>query len=141
MTHSRIPARKRRRPMTSRLFPSICVAGALLALAVWSPKSVTAQAQTAAKKASPPAKTYTAPRTLYGQPDLQGYWSNTTYTPLQRPDNINREFFTKEEAEAVIKRAATEEGEQTQPGTIADVHYDFTQFGLDRSQSALALNL
>jgi hypothetical protein len=124
--------------MTSRLFQCICVAGALLALAA---SSATAQAQTAAKKASPPAKTYTAPRTLYGQPDLQGYWSNTTYTPLQRPDNINREFFTKEEAEEVIKRAATEEGEQTQPGTIADVHYDFTQFGLDRSQSALALNL
>src|SRR5207244_7229461 len=32
----------------------------------------------------------------------------------------------------------TEEGEQTTPGTIADVHYDFTQFGLDRSQGVLS---
>jgi hypothetical protein len=43
--------------------------------------------------------------------------------------------------ENVLKKAAAEEGEQTVPGTVADVHYDFTQFGLDRSQSALALNL
>jgi hypothetical protein len=44
--------------------------------------------------------------------------------------------------ENVLKKAAAEEAEQTVPGTVADVHYDFTQFGrLDRSQSALALNL
>src|SRR6185436_8660208 len=40
-----------------------------------------------------------------------------------------------------IKRAAAAESEQTEPGTIADVHYDFTQFGLDRSQGPLAVNL
>ena len=40
-----------------------------------------------------------------------------------------------------IKRAAATEEEQTDPGTVADVHYDFTQFGLDRSQGPLALNL
>src|SRR5206468_10036447 len=39
------------------------------------------------------------------------------------------------------KRAAAAEAEQTEPGTIPDVHYDFTQFGLDRSQSPFALNL
>src|SRR5207342_3222813 len=38
-------------------------------------------------------------------------------------------------------RAAATEEEQTEPGTVADVHYDFTQFGLDRSQGTLALNL
>ena len=91
--------------------------------------------------AQAPAKTYRAPRTPDGQPDLQGYWSNTTYTPLQRPDGVTKEYFTKEEAEAAIRRAASDESEQTTPGTIADVHYDFTQFGLDRSQSAFAVNL
>ena len=40
-----------------------------------------------------------------------------------------------------IKKAAAAKSEQTEPGTVADVHYDFTQFGLDRSQGALALNL
>jgi hypothetical protein len=41
----------------------------------------------------------------------------------------------------VAKRAAAEESDQTEPGTVADVHYDFTQFGLDKSQGPMALNL
>jgi hypothetical protein len=88
-----------------------------------------------------PAKSYTAPRTVDGQPNLQGYWSNTTYTPLQRPDGVTKEFYNRQEAEEALKRASAAESEQTEPGTIPDVHYDFTQFGLDRSQSALVLNL
>ena len=87
------------------------------------------------------AQTYKAPRTQDGQPDLQGYWSNTSYTPLQRPENVHKPFYTKEEASAALKKAAGDEAEQTVPGTVADVHYDFTQFGLDRSQSSLATNL
>src|SRR5574341_218703 len=88
-----------------------------------------------------PTKPYAAPRTPDGQPDLQGFWTNTTYTPLQRPKDVTKEFFTSEEALEMLKRAAVAESEQTEPGTIADVHYDFTQFGLDRNQGGLALNL
>ena len=80
-------------------------------------------------------------RTPDGQPDLQGFWTNTTYVPLERPKNVTKEFYTREEAAEMIKRAAAVEAEQTEPGTVADVHYDFTQFGLDRSQGALAPNL
>ncbi|MBI4888774.1 MAG: hypothetical protein HY824_16875 [Acidobacteria bacterium] len=84
---------------------------------------------------------YKAPRTPDGQPDLQGFWTNTTYTPLQRPKDVTREFFTPEEARALMQQAAEAESEQTEPGTILDVHYDFTQFGLDRNQGGMALNL
>jgi hypothetical protein len=84
---------------------------------------------------------YRAPRTPDGQPDLQGFWSNATYTPLERPDNVTKAFYTPEEAAAAEKRAAAAESAQTAPGTVADVHYDFTQFGLDRSQAARASNL
>jgi hypothetical protein len=80
-------------------------------------------------------------RTPDGQPDLQGYWTNSTYTPLERPKDVTREFYTREEAAVLAKRAAATESEQTEPGTIADVHYDFTQFGLDRNQNAMATNL
>jgi len=53
---------------------------------------------------------------------------------------VTKAFYTEEEFAKVIKEAAAREAEQTEPGTIADVHYDFTQFGLDRSQSAFVKN-
>src|SRR2546426_9875845 len=87
------------------------------------------------------AKKWTPSRTPDGQPDLQGFWTNSTYTPLERPKNVTKALYTKEEAAEREKKAAAQETEQTVPGTIADVHYDFTQFGLDRNQSKHSVNL
>jgi hypothetical protein len=86
-------------------------------------------------------RAYRAPRTPDGKPDLRGFGTNTTYTPLQRPKEVTKELYTREEALEILKTAASLESEQTEPGTIPDVHYDFTQFGLDRNQGGLALNL
>jgi hypothetical protein len=86
-------------------------------------------------------KKWTTPRTPDGQPDLQGFWTNSSYSPLERPKNVTKEFYSKEEALELEKKAAEQETEQTVAGTVADVHYDFTQFALDRNQSAHALNL
>lgn len=91
--------------------------------------------------ASGQTKKWTPPRMADGHPDLQGFWTNNTYTPLERPRNVSKEFYTREEALEREKKAAEEETEQTVPGTVADVHYDFTQFSLDRNQSAHAMNL
>jgi hypothetical protein len=91
--------------------------------------------------ASAQTKKWTPPRMADGHPDLQGFWTNNTYTSLERPRNVSKEFFTREEALELEKKATEEETEQTVPGTVADVHYDFTQFSLDRNQSAHALNL
>ncbi len=104
--------------------------GAVVLAAAMS--SLTATAQTS---------TYTPSRTPDGQPDLQGFWTNSTYTPLERPANVTKEFYTPAEAAEANKRAAESESEQTVPGTVADVHYDFSQFGLDRNQSTFAPNL
>ena len=87
------------------------------------------------------SKPWSPPRAADGHPDLQGYWTNNTYTPLERPKDVTKAFYTKAEAAEMEKRAAAEESAQTTPGTVADVHYDFTQFGLDRSQSPHAENL
>src|SRR5438046_1884477 len=127
--------------MNHRFLASTVVVGIFVAVVLLAGVFVAAQTPTAAVKPGTPAKTWSVSRTPDGQPDLQGFWTNTTYTPLERPKNVTKAFYTKEEALEAAKRAAAAEAEQTEPGTIPDVHYDFTQFGLDRSQSPFALNL
>ena len=87
------------------------------------------------------AKGYVQPKTPDGQPDLTGFWTNATFTPLQRPNNVKKEFYTEEEVVAREKAAEARENEQTVPGTEEDLHYDGTQFGLSRTQSRYARNL
>ncbi len=49
--------------------------------------------------AAAPAGAQDAPRTAWGDPDLQGVWDFRTITPLQRPEEYSdREFLTAEEA-------------------------------------------
>jgi hypothetical protein len=77
-------------------------------------------------------------RTGDRHPDLQGYWTNSTVTPLERPKELgNKAFFTPEEAAEYAKRKLAEP-EPTGPGTYADVHYNLEQFGLEKSQSKVA---
>src|SRR5881296_2354015 len=121
--------------MNHRFLASTGVVGIFVAVVLLAGVFVAAQTPTAAVKPGTPAKTWSVSPTPDGQPDLQGFWTNSTYTPLERPKNVTKQFYTKEEAAENEKRAAARETEQTEPGTIADVHYDFTQFGLDRNQS------
>src|SRR5215471_4253194 len=65
-------------------------------------------------------KAWTA-RTVDGQPDLTGNWSNATFTPLERPAAYaNKEFFTPEEAAAFAKSGVDRLNNQA----ADDVHYD-----------------
>ncbi len=55
-------------------------------------------------------ETWTLPRTPDGQPDLQGYWTTQTFTPLERPEYVaGKEFFTEEET-AALQEQLTAEG-------------------------------
>ena len=50
---------------------------------------------------------YQAPRTEYGQPDLQGVWNFSSNTPMQRSRRFGeQEFLTAEEVEAERARVA-----------------------------------
>lgn len=48
------------------------------------------------------AAEYRAPRTSHGQPDLQGIWTNSTLTPVERPSNLGDKLvLTEQEARAM----------------------------------------
>jgi hypothetical protein len=56
-------------------------------------------------QAQSPPKPWTPPRTLDGQPDLQGIWTNSTLTPLERPAEFRtKPVFTEEEGAAYQQR-------------------------------------
>ena len=65
----------------------------------------TASAQAPTASGATPAP---SPRTAWGEPDLQGIWTDETDTPLQRsPKYANQEFFTEaQRAELDKERAA-----------------------------------
>ena len=67
------------------------------------------------------ANRWTATRAADGQPDLQGYWTNATVTPLERPAELaGKEFLTEQEAIAYEKQKRLEEASQAKD----DIHYD-----------------
>src|SRR5207244_7642047 len=74
-----------------------------------------------------------APKTPWGEPDLQGIWTNNYEIPLQRPARYaNKEFFTDEErAEldqqrtSIIDRQANET--RRTRGPDQDVSADYNQ--------------
>ena len=77
----------------------------------------------AAEGQAPPAdpETWTAPRTPWGDPDLQGVWDYWTFTPLERPDELaEKDVLTEEEVALVAaesrEAALTRDREGPAPG-------------------------
>ena len=56
------------------------------------------QARPAVRQAAPATKPFTAPKTPWGDPDLQGVWNDATSTPLQRPNGKDKDILSDEEA-------------------------------------------
>jgi hypothetical protein len=77
------------------VMPAIVLVGSLLAIAAFAAQE----------------KTWTAPRTAEGHPDLTGVYDTATLTPLERPRELGeKRFLTEEEAAAIeeSERALTE---------------------------------
>src|SRR5207253_5677060 len=70
------------------------------------------------------AQNASSPKTVWGEPDLQGIWTDSTDTPLQRPAKFaNQEYFTPEQrAELDKPRAAMiDRDRHSERGTERDV--------------------
>ena len=98
--------------MNFRSLNSGSLTAAVIAVVLLTANPVAAQAPD-----PQPVAGYTVPRTADGQPDFEGFWTNATYTPLQRRDGVAGEFYTAEEVAASEARAADRESAQTVPGT------------------------
>ena len=86
-----------------------------------------------------PARTQTSHRpdlhATDGHPDLQGFWTNATYTPLERPARFaGKEFFTPEEAAAFEKARADEASAQAKN----DIHYDNVIWQTEKDRKSVA---
>jgi len=81
-----------------------------------------------------PTKTWTVPRTPEGQPDLQGIWTNSTLTPLERPRELaDKAFFTPAEAAAYEKQARDRNhGDRRDSNPEADLTTGYNDFWWDR---------
>ena len=99
--------------MRSRFSVSLSAAIAALCLASQS----TGQNVAAAAKVKTAAKTWAPPLTPDGQPDLQGVWSNSTLTPLERPSQFKgKEFLTEDEAAQYEKQLLKESNRDRRDG-------------------------
>ena len=90
----------------------------------------------------PAAQSQTAPginkewRTPWGDPDLQGSWSNATTTPLQRPAKFaGREVLTPEERHAQDQETAVGTDRRAARGTDDDVAGAYNALWWDRGFS------
>jgi hypothetical protein len=93
----------------------------------------------AALAAQTPARS-AAPRTPWGDPDLQGLWTNATITPFERPTNLSdRPILTEQEAaEYETQTLAARDADNRGGGTDADLGRAYNQFWYDRGTKVVA---
>jgi hypothetical protein len=101
----------------------VAIAGMAIGVAAFiSPSSAQTPAASAQTQAA--SEQAAAPKTPWGDPDLQGIWTDETDTPLQRsPKYANQEFFTDAERADLDRQRANMQGRErrAERGSIADV--------------------
>jgi hypothetical protein len=75
-----------------------------------------------------------ATKLLFGQADLQGYWTNVTITPLERPPELaGKSVLTAEEAAKYEKETNQRNNADTRDSSAeVDVSHGYNQFWYDR---------
>lgn len=83
------------------------------------------------------AAAWKAPRTPWGDPDIQGTWNNGTITPLERARGAGeKELLTREEEEEINEQSDTRATVENRPRDAAqDVELAYDQVWWDRGRS------
>jgi hypothetical protein len=142
----------RNRSRACALAAAIAMSSALPALVAAQTTSSTRTRNTAqtatgkdssAKAASGTAQTkaWKLSYTLDGQPDLQGIWTNLSFTPMERPAQFgNREFLTKDELDKSFKTGVQRSYEYTLGNAADSPFYDATTYALGAWQNGIQPN-
>ena len=74
------------------------------------------------------------PRTPWGDPDLQGLWTNATVTPFERPANLSGKAVLTQEEAAEFERQTNQarDADNRGGGTEADLGRAYNQFWFER---------
>ena len=128
--------------MAHRLWVSSRVLAGVTATILSAAAFVAAQSPSA-PTAKPVAKTkaWTLPHTPDGQPDLQGYWTSLSFTPMERPAKYGgREFLTDQEMAEVFKAGVQHAYEFTYANSAETPVYDSTVYALGAWQNGVKPN-
>jgi len=129
--------------MTRRVLMSLGGGGLAIAAMLLLTVPVAAQAPTPAPKpapapraaapAKPAARTQAAPKTPWGDPDLQGIWNFATSTPLERPAALGEKaVLSDQEAEEVEEKLAFGlTRDRRDGGNAADVARAYNEHWMD----------
>ena len=109
-------------------------AAAILTFAWLSPAASAQESPESKAKAPARARNSTPPRTPWGEPDLQGVYSNRTITPFERPDEFaGKPILTDAETAELERRVADRSADNREAkGTAADVSRAYNEFWWDR---------
>jgi hypothetical protein len=94
----------------------------------------------AAKSATTASKSWIPPKTVDGQPDLEGVWTNTTLTPLERPAELaGKQVLSEQEAADYVKRTLQQvNSDRRDGGPQTDVNRSYNEFWRDRGNGLVA---
>ena len=91
----------------------------VLAVALLASGPVLAQSQS--QSAANAETDWEMPRLADGQPDLQGYWTTQTFTPMQRPEYLGDQAFYTEEEFAQLQAQLTVDGADPLARFVIDI--------------------
>src|SRR4026209_1168820 len=124
--------------MRRRIFRSLAAPLAVLSMMLAAAVSAGGQAPSTRKNAPAPKKEASesaAPRTPWGDPDLQGTWNNGTITPLERARGAGeKELLSKDEEEEINAQSDTR-AERRPDDKLQDLELAYSQFWWDRGAS------
>ena len=106
-----------------------------------APKPEQAPAAEAQLRAKSAAKDWTAARTAWGDPDLQGVWSYATTTPLSKPDSAGeRTFLTDEEVLELADQQARRQDQPPRPGDPGTYNNFWWDRGISTGRTSLIID-